>query len=180
MKTIIFISGIFVPKFVGKSSLIWNDKIWENYNRIYVSSTIPTSNKVVEKELDSLASIVRLYDKPILAGQSLGGWWAANLATHRKISIDKLILFTPMCESNSFPLFDYTNHYNPCELAPVISGPHKVLVFPAYYDNIVPIKQHANKLIKHFNAMDYLLSGDHWYQADHLAGLKFAQEWIEI
>lgn len=181
-KTIIFISGWQVPKFIAKSQLVWNESFWPDYNKIWVSSKTPISNKMVERELDRLEYLINLFPGATLAGHSLGGWWASNLALRPNLIIKKLVLWTPLGDTEPFPIFKAGDHFHPAYLQSHSSnyGPAKVLVFHAKKDRIVPPRSHALNLAKHFNAQTYQLNGGHFYQNNHQAGLQYMKDWIEI
>lgn len=180
--TIIFLSGLAVPKIIAKSKFVWNDPLWQEYNRIYITSKIPTSDVMVEKELERLSAIINKYTDTIVAGHSLGAWWAANLACHKESKFKKLVMLTPLGDTSSYPIFNVTPYFHPWNRVPNKEhyGPHNVLINVSKRDFIVPAEQHGENLIRHFNATRYTLSGGHFYQSNHLAMLKFMQEWIDI
>lgn len=182
MKTIIFISGWSVPETIAKSKFIWNDSLWINYNKIYLSSKTPTSDHMVEKELDRLSNFTNAFTDVILAGHSLGAWWAANLACHPQSNISKLVFWTPLCNANEYPIFNVTQRYHPINKIPNNQniGPNKVLVFDAKYDFIVPPQYHAYPLRSHFKGSSFTLVGGHFYQKNHTAGLHCMKDWIDI
>jgi predicted esterase len=181
-RTIIFLSGLAVPKMFAKSKYVWNDSLWEDYNRIYITSRIPTSDVMVEEELERLTHIVNRYPEPIVAGHSLGGWWASNLACCPKAEFAKLVLLTPLANANRSVLFNVTPYFHPCNRVPnpTIYGPHRVLVNTAKHDLIVPTAEHSDYLARHFNATKYELKGGHYYQTNHDAMLEFMKTWITI
>jgi hypothetical protein len=74
MKTIIFMSGIFVPKWLAKSKFIWDKSNWEDYHCIWLNSKIPYSDMMVAQELDKLENLILKYPDATLAGHSLGAW----------------------------------------------------------------------------------------------------------
>jgi hypothetical protein len=45
---------------------------------------------------------------------------------------------------------------------------------------IVPPNEHALNLARHFNAMEYKLSGGHFFQSNHRAALEYMKEWVEL
>lgn len=181
MRTIIFLNGIGCPITLGKSPFVWHDAKWEGYNRIYQYSLVPTSDAMVEKELSRLSSLISRYDKPILAGHSLGAWWAANLACRSSIDIDRLVLYSPLGTANTYPIFNVSNSYNPGHLLPnpEIIGHHKSLLFYGNLDLIVPYKTHSIPLIDKFNPTTYVLKGGHFLQVNHLQSIRFMRNWIE-
>lgn len=179
-RIIIFISGWGVPGFLQRTPLVWDDKVWEDYGRIYLSSKTPTSDVMVKNNLQKLNKFVNSFEKPIVIGQSLGAWWAANLACQPDSKIDKLVLMTPLSSLSDYPFFNASPLYYPHNRVPYIKGPHKVLVGGAKEDLIAPVSWHASKLRWHFNATPYELNGGHYYQKDHKSFLEFTKEWIEI
>lgn len=181
-RTIIFINGFAVPKFIGKSRFVWDDDFWRGYNRIYLTSAVPISDTTTNYHLDKLSDFVNQFDKPIVAGQSLGAWWAANLACHPKSNIDKMVLWTPLGDAQEFPIFRVSDKHNPIFKKPNLNnvGPHKTLVCYGKRDLIVPAHYHSTDFIRHFNAMTYKLDGGHFYQSNHKSGLSFMKDWIEL
>lgn len=181
MRTIIFLNGIGCPITLAKSPFVWHDSQWTEYNRIYQYSRVPTSDTMVERELSRLSQLISQYDNPIIAGHSLGAWWAANLACRPSVSMDRMVLFSPLGTANTYPIFNVSNRYDPAQLHPnpEIVGPHKSLVFYGNMDIIVPHKTHALPLIKKFQPTTYVLKGGHFLQANHLQSIQFMKEWIE-
>ena len=181
-RTIIFINGFAVPIFLGKSRFVWDDKFWKGYNRIYLTSAVPISDTMVTCELNRLAKLTQQFDKPIVAGQSLGAWWAANLACHPKSNIDKMVLWTPLGDTQAYPIFRTSDTHHPVFKKPNSQnvGPHKALVAYGNKDLIVPAEYHATDFIRHFDAMTYELDGGHFYQSNHKRGLSFMKDWIEL
>lgn len=112
-KTIIFLSGFCVPQFVSQSKFVWNKPFWSDYQCIWFSSKTPTSDHMVEQELDRLEELMKQHPGAILAGHSLGGWWAANLALRNQFLINKMVLWTPLCDTMEYPIFNVTPRYNP-------------------------------------------------------------------
>lgn len=170
-----------VPKFLSKSQLVWNDKMWADYRRIYISSKTPISDSMVAKELDRLESIMQANPEAALVGHSLGGWWAANLATRFKLNIRKLVFWTPLADTTPYPIFNTTDQFCPTRKLPRLNkGSHKVYSFLSADDLIVPSPFHGQRLQKHFDSGTYLLEGGHFYQKNHQAALNFMKDWIEV
>lgn len=181
MRTIIFLSGFAVPQIVSKTRFVWHDSFWKDYNRIYLTSKVPTSDDMVEKEIDRLSRFTQRFDKPIVAGHSLGGWWAAHMACHYPSNIDKMVLWTPMEDHQFYPIFPVSSRLRPLNRQPnsVNMGFDKTLVFAGQYDWIVPPVTHAHPLANHFDATTFRLNGDHFFQTNHQAGLSYMKDWIE-
>lgn len=179
-KTIIFISGWAVPKFIAKSKWVWDKDFWADYKCIWLSSKTPTSDGMVQKELNKLQNLLNLYPDATLAGQSLGGWWASNLALRSEVKIKKLVLWTPLGNAGDYLIFNVTPRFHPPHQELVSnSGPNRVLVLYGKDDLIVPPDAHAHHLSRHFRAMDYKLNGGHLYQSNHRAALQYMKDWIE-
>jgi len=179
-RTIIFISGWKVPKWLAKSSFVWNANFWKEYNCIFLDSKTPESNHMIHEELDNLEGLVREHPDCAVVGQSLGGWWAANLALRHSVDIKKLILWTPVCDASAYPIFKAGRFYHPPYRATNHnSGPQRVLTLPATDDLIVPSDAHGYELAKHFNSMTYTLYGGHVYQMNHKQALQYMKDWIE-
>lgn len=181
-KTIIFLSGFAVPNWLSKTKLVWNDKFWKDYDRVYIESKIPLSDNMVSRELDNLSKIINSYNKPIVVGQSLGGWWAANLACQANINIDKLVLWTPVCHAGYYPIFNVTERHSPMSKIPNANlfGPHKVCITWGNMDWLVPPEFHAAPLKVLFDATTFGLNGGHWFQSNHDLALSYIKEWIEL
>lgn len=180
-KTIIFINGWAVPKFIAKSAWIWDESFWSGYRRLWISSKTPTSDGMVQKELDRLQHLLSLFPGATLAGHSLGGWWASNLALRPGIQIRKLVLWTPLGNAGYYPIFNVTPRFHPPHQELIHnSGPHRVLVLYGKDDLIVPPNEHALHLARHFRAMEYKLSGGHFFQSNHRAALEYMKEWVEL
>lgn len=180
-RTIIFISGWGVPSFLQKMSAVWDDNLWKDYGRVYLPSKTPTSDVAVKKHLDKLSQFVNNFPDPIVMGQSLGAWWAANLACRPDTKITKLVLLTPFTSLHDYPLvFNSSPYYYPHNKKVYVKGPHKVLVCGAANDLVAPPEQHASRLLNTFNATPYKLQGGHFFQKDHKACLNFIKDWIEI
>lgn len=180
-KTIIFISGWKVPQWIAKSKLVWDNSMWHDYRILYLDSKTPTSNQMISKELDSLQDIMEANPSAALVGQSLGGWWAANLALRFSVNIRKLVFWTPVCNASVFPIFKAGSFYNPLNRQQTHnSGPHRVLTCSAHRDLIVPPDAHGYELAKHFNSMTYNLNGGHILQSNHKAALQYMKDWIEL
>lgn len=180
MNNIIFISGLSVPNCLGKTKYVWNDKLWKNYNRCYLRSYIPVSDFAAYRKLNELSNLINSLENPILIGQSLGSWWAANLVNLNKVNIKKLILLTPLVSVKKIPFINVSVKLNPLRVKPNLSGPDKVLVCHGKYDMLCPTINNSYQLIKHFNAMEYAMNGGHFFQTDHEACLRFMQDWIDI
>lgn len=182
MKNIIFLSGLGVPKFFAKSSLVWNDLLWKNHRRIYVTSKIPTSDAMVRRNLKELTRFINVFPEPIVIGQSLGAWWAANLACDTACKINKMVLCIPLCDTKSYPIFNTSYLYYPPRRTanPQLLGPHKTLVVSATDDWIVPASRHALPLEFQFKALSYKLDGGHLLQKNHQAGLNYIKDWVEL
>jgi len=176
--TIIFISGFLLPNFIGQSSLMWNDKFWQDYNRVYLNSKIPTSDIMVSQEIEELVGITSSFSNVVLAGQSLGGWWAANVACHAKCKINKLVLWTPLADTQFFPMFNATALHFPRNKNPTIFGPNKTLTISANNDWIVPHFEHSYQLEKLFLSSKFILNGGHYYQDNHQQGLEVMKKFI--
>ena len=180
-KTIIFINGWAVPKFIAKSPWVWDESFWAGYQRIWISSKTPTSDGMVQKELDRLQTILSKYPGATLAGHSLGGWWSANLALRPEVKINKLVLWTPLGYAGDYPIFNVTPRFHPPHQGPTHnSGPHRVLVLYGKDDLIVPSAHHALPLARHFGALEYRLEGGHFFQSNHRAALRYMKDWIEL
>lgn len=178
--TIIFLSGLGVPKILAKSKFLWNDSFWQENNRIYISSKIPTSDVMVEKELYRLSNIINSFDSPIIMSHSLGSWWAANLAC-TKANFNKLVMVTPLCDHSEYPIFNVSSYYNPCNRKPNDGfGAKNTLVYVAKYDLLVPPQSHGFLLAKHFNAQIHQLDGGHFYQTNHNEMLKTIKYCFDI
>lgn len=180
MKTIIFISGWSISPWLAKSILFWNDSVWKNYNRVYISSKTPTSDRMVQEELNNLSNIINQHTNVILAGHSLGAWWAANLACETRNAIEKLVFWTPLSDVDTYPIFTASEKYHPMNKVPNsnILGKKNSLLFEAKYDLIVPPEHHCHDLLYHFDAYKYTLYGGHALQLNHKKGLQFMRSWI--
>ena len=179
-QTIIFLHGIFVPNWLGKSKFIWDQSRWKDYNCIWMESKIPYSDTMVERELDRLQKLIEQHPNAAIAGQSLGAWWAANLAC-RDVDIRKMVLWTPLVNHEYYPIFNVTPRYNPCRQIPNPhnTGPHKCLVVYGTEDLIVPHQQHAYQSIIDYRALPYRLEGGHLLQSNHDKALSYMKDWIE-
>jgi predicted esterase len=171
MKSILFLSGVSVPKFLSKSYFYWNDSFWKSYDRKYYSSKLPFTNLIVEKELLNLNSLIKNYD--VVAGYSLGAWWLSNLMTHYDLKISKLILLNPLTHIKNRSFGNLISYYHP------LNNPNKVLVGYGDDDLITPLN-HSYDIIKHFNAFSYELRGGHIYQHNHQEFLLFMRDWLDI
>jgi hypothetical protein len=181
MKTIIFLNGFAVPKFLAKTKLFWNDHFWEGYNRIYYTSKVPTSDKMVKEELDNLKKLISQYDEPIVAGHSLGAWWAANLACQDDFKTTKMVFWTPLGNHLAYPIFTASSEHLPLFKFPPTTncGKDKVLLCYSSSDLIVPHNKHTPGLIESFSPKLYKLYGGHAFQINHKDGLSFMKNWIE-
>lgn len=182
MKTIVFLSGFALPKFISKSSWFFEDSFWKDYRRIFYKSKTPTSDKMVVQELENLKQLVNSYSDTIVVGHSLGAWWAANLACLPQSKIKKLALWTPLGVASDYPIFKISQKSELFDKTPNIHnvGPDKTLVIYAKNDLIVPYKRHAIPLSKKFQAMSLSLDGGHAWQLDHKKGLILLKNWIEL
>lgn len=181
-RTIIFLSGLAVPRFISKSKYVWNDSLWSDFNCFYLNSNIPSSDVMVENELKYLTQLVNSFTDPIVAGHSLGAWWGANLACQKEAKFKQLVMLTPLGDTSNYPIFNNSAYFHPWNRVPNKNnyGPHKVLVNIAKKDLIVPSSDHSDNLVKHFNALTYHLDGGHFYQKNHDAMLDFMREWINL
>ncbi len=177
---IVFINGLSVPKVFSKTKYVWNDKLWLNYKRTYLSSYIPTSDFDAKNKIKELTGLINSLDNPIVICQSLGAWWGANLACTKECNLHKLIMVTPLSNVTYVPFFNVSNIMAPLQNIPHHTGPHKILVCSAKYDIVCPPIFNSDKLKKHFNALSYEMNGGHFYQKDHTAALHFMQDWIEL
>lgn len=181
MSDIIFLNGFAIPIALSKTRFVWNDSIWKDYNRVYNTSRVPLSDKMVEYELDRLTDIINQFDNPIVAGHSLGAWWAANLACHAQSRIKKLVLWTPLGDASHYPIFNVSQKFHP-ELRKhnkMCYGKQKTLLVHSTMDLIVPAYRHTPGLIKMFDPTIYTLYGGHIFQINHKAGLSFMKKWVE-
>jgi len=137
---------------------------------------------MVERELHTLTSLVNQFPNVTVAGQSLGAWWAANLACQPQSRIKKLVLWTPLGDANAYPIFNVTQRHHPPHKTPNKHnvGPHRAAVFAAKDDLIVPPREHSLPLINQFEPTVYRLDGGHLLQSNHKAGLIFMKDWIEL
>ena len=182
MKTIIFLAGFCVPLTVAKSQFVWDKKMWKGYNTIFLSSKIPRSEKGIKKELLRLERVVSSFDKPIVAGHSLGAWWIANLALYSKANLQKIVFLTPLSDLKEYPtIFHYTPEYDVFRnnIPKAKRGPHKNLVIYGNHD-LVTSSLHGKHLVHHFDAMEYHLDGGHLYQLNHYYAIKYMKDWIEL
>lgn len=177
---VIFINGLSIPTYLSKTRYVWNDDLWKDYNRKYLSSPIAISNLDFQNKLESLIKIVNSVENPVVIGQSLGAWWAANLACTKEVKLNKLILMTPLVDARDVPFFNISKGINPLEKPPFIVGPDKVLVCFAKNDIICPPYTNAYNLLRHFNGIQYHLNGGHFFQKDHTSCLKFMQDWMDF
>jgi predicted alpha/beta hydrolase family esterase len=179
-RTIVFLSGLGVPKILAKTPWCWQDDLWSDYNRIYYTSKLPKSDIMVQKKLNNLIDLTHKYSGSLFVGQSLGAWWLANLASCPEAYIKKMALWTPLADHNDYNIFNATRIFNPLNRERFVKGPAKVLVLGAKDDWITPGHQHANRLASFFQATHYLLDGGHYYQKNHEAGLQFMKDWFEL
>lgn len=179
-KTIIFISGWQVPNILARTKYVWDEELWSDYNACYFMSKTPTSDKMIAEHLDILENIVHNNPGCAVVGQSLGAWWAANLALRPTVTIKKLALWTPVCDASAYPVFKASRKFHPpYQKLTNTKGPHRVLTLVAKNDLIVPPDAHGNELRDHFNSMNYELKGGHFFQRNHKAALLFLKDWIE-
>lgn len=180
-KTIVFISGWSVPNWLAKSKFVWDNSLWSKYNCIWIDSKSPTSDMMVHQELNKLEHLINQHPGCAVVGQSLGGWWASNLALRQHVSIKKLALWTPLCNANVYPIFKVSKKYHPPKQKPHLNqGPHRVLTLTAKKDLIVPPHSHGYELSKHFMSMNYDLDGGHIFQTNHKSALNYMKDWIEL
>lgn len=179
MKTIIFLNGFAVPVWLSKTNFVWNDNLWKDYNRVYYTSKVPTSDFMVEDEIFNLEKLISKYDNPIIVGQSLGAWWAANLACHTKQLLNKVVLWTPLNNHTIYPIFMASDKYIPYSNNTINKGNNKILLCYGSHDLIVPQKDHTPNLIETFDPYIYKLYGGHLFQINHKNGLLFMKKWIE-
>ncbi len=178
--TAIFISGWAVPKWAARSKLIWDESLWKDYKCIWLDSRTPTSDVMVKWELDQLQYVVSRNPGCALIGQSLGGWWAANLALRPDVYIRKTVLWTPVCDASAYPIFKVSREYHPpYQFLTQNQGPHRVLTLSANRDLLTPADAHGHELSKHFSSMTYTLRGGHFFQSNHKPALQYMKDWIE-
>lgn len=180
MKTIIFLSGFAVPTVLAKSRFVWDDKLWEGYNRIYYTSKTPTSDKMAQDEIHNLVELYNKYPDAYYAGHSLGAWWLANLSCFHSVNIKKMLLMTPLVNTKNYPMFNVTERFNPILKSKKILGPHKVCVLIANNDLLVKPEYHGHFLVQYFNATKYIMQGGHFYQSNHKLALEFAKVWLDL
>jgi len=181
--TIIFLNGFHVPTWLSKTPFVWNDELWEKegYNRVYLSSKTPTSDLMVEKETTRLCEFVNQFERPIVMGQSLGAWWAAQLGTQPEFNCKQLVFWTPLLHLEEYPIiFKTSPRYHPTNRKPNISntGIHRSFTIMGDQDLIVPAHRHAFDLAKHFQSSTYHLHGGHFYQKNHKKGLLVIRDWL--
>lgn len=181
-KTIVFLHGIFIPNWLGGSKFVWDKSQWEDYNCIWLESKVPYSDMMVERELDRLQRLMEKHPGAVIAGHSLGAWWAANLACRHNCDLAGTVLWTPLINHELYPIFNATARYHPCKQAPnpKNTGAHKMLVFYGENDLIVPHKEHSYHSINHFKATPYALQGGHFWQTNHTVALQYMKDWIEV
>lgn len=182
MQTIIFLSGFAIPNWLSKTKFIWNKPFWENYNCIFLTSKIPISDNMVERELYKLSYLTQKIPNAIVAGHSLGAWWAGNLACHPESKIQKLILWTPLGDTTAYPIFNVTKRFNPIYNIPNKKnvGGDKALLISAKNDLVVPAHKHAHLFMTPFKPTTYELDGGHFYQKNHKEALQFMKKWIML
>lgn len=180
-KTIIFLNGFAVPVGLSKTKYVWNHSLWKEYNTIYYTSKVPLSDEMVEEELDNLLKLSENFENPIIAGHSLGAWWASNLACLNQFKTSKMVLWTPLGNHMAYPIFNASSRFLPGNKLPSPDnrGDKKVLLCYGSHDLIVPSNKHTPNLIKLFNPLLYKLYGGHLYQVNHQDGLLLMKKWIE-
>lgn len=179
-KTVIFISGWAVPNWLAKSKFVWDESLWSRYHCIWIESQSPTSDSMVHHELNRLEYLIDTHPGCAVVGQSLGGWWAANLALRPHVALKKVALWTPLCDASAYPIFKVSRKYHPTKQRPYWNqGPHRVLTLTAKRDLIVPSDAHGYELSKHFMSMNYDLDGGHIFQRNHKTALNYMKDWIE-
>lgn len=181
-KTIIFLAGFCVPLSLSKTKFVWNERFWDDYKCVFLSSKTPRSDKGIKEELSRLKKIISSYDQPTLAGHSLGAWWTAHLMMEPDINIKNAVYLTPLSDLKEYPKifkssqdFDIFSRKVPQNRV----GPHKNLIIYGNIDLITP-RRHASMLAKHFNGFEYKLSGGHLIQTNHDNALIFMKEWVEL
>lgn len=179
-KSVIFISGWSVPQWLAKTRFVWDERLWSDYECLWLDSRTPSSDWMIKYELDRLQRLVEERPGCALVGQSLGGWWAANLALRFDVSIRKMALWTPVCDASAYPIFKASREYHPpFQFRTRNHGPHRVLTLSAHEDLIVPPDAHGHELSKHFDSTTYKLKGGHIFQSNHKAALNYMKDWIE-
>lgn len=179
-KNIVFISGWGVPRLIAKSRFGWNDELWTDYSRIYLPSVAPKSDVMVRQHLGYLENLINSLNNPIVMGQSLGGWWAANLACQPNIKMDKVVLYTPFSDLHEYAFFNASPLYYPYNREAKVKGPHRVLICHAREDIFAGERIHTYRLMNTFNAVDYQLDGGHFKQKNRIPCLEFIKDWMEI
>lgn len=180
--TIIFINGFKVPTWLAKSPFVWNDKLWKGYDRVYLSSKTPSSDAMVEKEIARLSNFVSRFEHPVVMGQSLGAWWAAQLGCYPQFTGKQLVFFTPLLSLEDYPLvFNASARYHPTNRTPNQHNKGYDRVFTAVGDQdlIVPSWTHGNTLAHHFESSLYTLRGGHFYQNNHKKCLLTIKNWLD-
>jgi len=179
-QTIIFLSGLAVPKILAKSKLVWDDTMWDNFDSVYYTSKIPISDKMVDLEIDNLCKLINDYDRPFVVGQSLGAWWGANLACLPECNINKLAMWTPVANASAYPIFNVTHCHNPRNKKVndrFVGGKNSLLCY-AENDLITPNYSQSLNFMIHFNPTIFKLNGGHLFQRNHEAGLIFMRDWF--
>lgn len=182
MKTLVFLSGFAVPSFISRSSWFFEETFWDGFNCVFYKSKTPTSDEMVNQELENLNKLISPYQDVSVIGHSLGCWWASNLACYDNSKINKLALWTPLGIANDFFIFTSSNESEPLfkKTKPENMGPDKSLVVYAYKDLIVPYTRHAVPLINKFQAASLSLDGGHIWQSDHKKGLSILKDWLKL
>src|ERR1035437_1244541 len=163
MKTIIFLSGLAVPKFFAKTKLVWNDPMWEGFNRVYYTSKVPISDNMVIDEIDNLCQLVNSYDDPFVVGQSLGAWWGGSLACLPECKMNKLAMWTPVANASAYPIFNVTALHNPRnkKVNERFLGSKNSLLCYADNDFITPNYSQSLDFLIHFKPTTFKLNGGH-------------------
>jgi hypothetical protein len=179
-RTVIFLSGYLVPNWLAKSPLVWNQARWQDYRTIFIKSPVPTSDAMVQAHLNQLAYLTSLFPNVAVVGQSLGAWWAANLACEPAAQMKRVAFWTPLVDANAYPIFKVSRNHHPLNKKPnpSIVGPGSSLVLYGDKDFVVPQWTHAQNLVSHFQALTYKLDGGHWFQANHNRGIDYLLDWI--
>lgn len=169
-KSIFFLSPFLVTESLAKSKLYWNHSLWNDYNTVYIRSKLPKSDNMVQKELDRLHNLINLFPNVILIGNSLGAWWAGNLACQPS-TIKAIVLIDPIINDQYNFLINATAKYSFMFKDPYIAGPTKALVCA---------NQSHHNVSKHFKAIPYLLDDAVFRSKNYKACLNFTKDWLEV
>lgn len=169
-KTIFFLSPFLITESVAKSKLYWNHSLWGEYNTVYIRSKLPKSDNMVKKELNRLNNLINLFPNVILIGNSLGAWWAGNLACQPS-NIKAVVLIDTIINDDYNVLINATQKYSIMHRIPYISGPTKILACATQSHSCVH---------RHFNAIPYLLDNGFFRAKNYESCLNFTKDWIEV